>query len=173
MAGGYVRLRDRVLLVELRIGVADEQGFQLAEKVGGAERFDEQRGRVFSGPVFSIPSFSIPSLSVPMFSPPMFSGWGIGGEQGGCGMVRLAARGADDFQAGFFGFHVQVADDHLVDAGLHADKGLGGTAGGFDFESVKFENRFEGQQNGKIVVDNEDTTFHVHPLRGVGEAVHG
>jgi hypothetical protein len=42
-----------------------------------------------------------------------------------------------------------------------------------DFESVKFENRFEGQQDSKIIVDNENATFHVHPLRGVGAAVRG
>jgi len=27
---------------------------------------------------------------------------------------------------------------------------------------VKFENSLEGQQDGKIVVDNQDTAFHVH-----------
>ena len=75
-------------------------------------------------------------------------------------------RGADDFQAGLFGFHVQVADDHLVNAGFDAGKGLGGTAGGFDFKSVEIENGFERQQDGGIIVD-KNATFHLHLLRGL------
>ena len=63
------------LEAELLVGVADEQGFHLTQKIAGAERFDEQRVRVFSGPIFSVPMFS-----VPMFSSPMFSGWRIGCE---------------------------------------------------------------------------------------------
>ena len=45
-------------------------------------------------------------------------------------------------------------------------KGLGGTGGGFDFKSLEFENGFEGQQDGEIVVDEKNATFHVHLLSG-------
>jgi hypothetical protein len=139
--------------------VANEQGFHLTQKIAGAERFDEQGVRVFSRPIFSVPMFSVPMFSVPMFSSPMFSRWRIGCEQRSRGIVSLAARGADDFQAGLFGFHAQVADDHVVNGGLHAGKGLGGTAGGFHFKSVEFENSFEGQQDGEIVVDKKNAAF--------------
>src|SRR5450759_2407113 len=162
VALGFLRLRSGVVLAELLVGMADEQGFHLTQKIAGAERLDEQRVGVFSSPIFS----------VPMFSAPMFAGWWIGGEQSGRGVVSLAARGANDFQAGLFGFHAQVADDHLVNAGLHAGKGLGGTAGGFDFESVEFKNSLEGQQDGEIVIDKKNATLHVHLLTGVGDAVH-
>jgi len=46
---GVLRLRGRVLPAALCVGVADEQGFHLAQKIAGAERFDEQGLRVFSG----------------------------------------------------------------------------------------------------------------------------
>jgi hypothetical protein len=36
---------------------------------------------------------------------------------------------------------------------------------------VEFENSFEGQQNGEIVVDKKNATFHVHLLPKVGDAV--
>jgi hypothetical protein len=152
--------RGGVSLAFLLVGVADEQGFHLTQKVPGAERFDEQRVRVFASPIFPVPL-----LSVLMVCAPMFAGWWIGGEQGGRGIVSLAARGADDFQAGLFGFHAQVADDHLVNAGLHAGQGLGGTASSFDFKSVEFENRFEGEQDGEIVVDEKNAAFHRAPLK--------
>ncbi len=140
--------------------MADEQGFHLTQKIAGAERFDEQRVGVLPGPIFSVPM-----LSVPTFSSPMFSGWWIGGEQSGGGIVSLAARGADDLQASLFGFHTQVADDHLVNAGLHAGRRLGGTAGGFDFKSVEFKDSLEGQQDSEIVIDKKNATFHVQVLR--------
>jgi hypothetical protein len=105
--------------------------------------------------------FSVPMFSVPMFSPPMFSGWRIGCEQSSRGVVSLAARGADDFQTRLCGFHAQVADDHVVNGGFHAGKSLGGTAGSFDFKSVEFENSFQGQQDGEIVVDQKNAAFHV------------
>jgi hypothetical protein len=53
----------------------------------------------------------------------------------------------------------------VVNGGLHAGKGLGGTAGGFDFKSVEFENSFEGQQDGEIVVDQKNAAFHVRLLQ--------
>ena len=71
------------------MGVADEQSFHLTQKIAGAERLDEQRVKVFSDPIFSVRM-----CSVPMFSPPMFTGWRIGGEESGRGIVSLAARGA-------------------------------------------------------------------------------
>ncbi len=96
----------------------------------------------------------------------MFAGWRIGGEQSGRGIVSLAARSADDFQTGLFGFHAQVADYHLVNAGFHAGQSLGGTGGGFDFKSLEFKNGFEGQENGEIVIDEKNTAFHVQLLSG-------
>jgi hypothetical protein len=135
-----------VLKELLEVGVADEQSFHLPQKIAGAERLDEQRVGAFSGPILFVP---------------IFAGGRISGEQGGRGIVGLAARRAQDFQSGLFGFHAQVADDHVVNAGLQAGKGFGGTAGGFDFKSVQFEYRFEGQQDGEIVVDKKNTAFHV------------
>jgi len=141
--------------------VADEQGFHLTQKIAGAQRFDEQRVRVLSGPIFSFSMFSAPMFSVPMFSSPIVFRWRIGCEQSSRRVVSLAARGADDFQTRLCGFHTQVADDHVVNGGLHAGKGLGGTAGGFDFKSVEFENSFEGQQDGEIVVDQKNAAFQL------------
>ena len=95
----------------------------------------------------------------------------IGGEQSGRRIVALAARRADDFQSGLFGFHAQVADHHVVNAGLQAGKGFGGAAGGFHFKTVEFEDSFEGQQDGEVVVDEKNAAFHGAPRsRGVGDA---
>ena len=96
----------------------------------------------------------------------MFAGWGIGGEQSGRRIISLAARGADHFQASLFGFHAQIADHHLVNAGLHAGQGLGGTGCSFNFKSLEFENSFEGQQDGEIIIDEKNSAFHVHLLSG-------
>ena len=75
MAGGSLWVRGGVFLTKLPVGMADEQGFHLTQKITGAEWLDEQRVRVFSGPIFSV------SMScVPRFFVPMFSGWWIGGE---------------------------------------------------------------------------------------------
>jgi hypothetical protein len=54
----------------------------------------------------------------------------------------------------------------VVNGRLHAGKGLGGTAGGFDFKSVAFKHRFEGQQDGEIVVDQKNAAFHAHLFSG-------
>src|SRR5258708_27304000 len=101
------------------------------------------------------------------FTALVFSRWWIGGEQSGRGIVSLTARAADDLQASLLGFHAQVADDHLVNAGLHAGKGLGGTAGGFCFKSVEFKDSLAGQQGSEIVIDKKNSTFHVQLLRPV------
>src|SRR5258708_9395712 len=99
------------------------------------------------------------------FTALVFSRWWIGGEQSGRGIVSLAARAADDLQASLLGFHAQVADDHLVNAGLHAGKGLGGTAGGFHFTSLEFKDSLQGQQDGELVIHKKNAPFPVHLLR--------
>src|SRR5208282_2372147 len=115
---------------------------------------------------FSAPIWFVPALSFSGFSAPMLAGWRIGSQQSGRGIVSLAARGADHFQTGLFGFHAQVADYHLVNAGLYAGQGLGGTGRSFNFKSLEFENGFEGQQDGEIVIDEKNAAFHVHLLSG-------
>jgi hypothetical protein len=49
-----------ILLLELLVGVADEQGVHLTRKIASPERFDEQRVRIFSGPIFSVSKFPVP-----------------------------------------------------------------------------------------------------------------
>jgi hypothetical protein len=71
-------------------------------------------------------------------------------------------RRADNFQASFFGFHAQVADDHVVDARLHAGEGLGRAGGGFNLKFVEFQNSLQGQQDGEIVVNEKNAPFHMH-----------
>ena len=85
---GVLRLGAGITLAELLVGVADEQGFHLTQKVAGAERLDEQRVRVFSGPISPV----VPMFPVLMFPVPMFAGRRIGGEQSGRGIMGLAAR---------------------------------------------------------------------------------
>lgn len=155
-AVGVLCLGGGTALSDLLVGVADEQGFHLTQKIAGAERFDEQRFRVLSAPIFTVPLLSIP----------LFAGWRISREQSGRGIVSLPMRGAKHFQARLFGFHAQVADHHLVNAGLHADKSFRGTGGSVDGKSVEFENGLEGQQHGEIVVDNKNAAFHGAPLTG-------
>src|ERR1700722_14776097 len=109
---------------------ADEQRFDLPQEISGAKWFYEQGVGVCAGPVFSIARRS---------------GWRVGGKQRGGGIVGLAARGANYFETSLFGFHPQIADHHLVDAGFHASHSLGRTAGRLYFKSMEFKNRFESK----------------------------
>ena len=47
-------MRFAVALVELPVGVLDEEGFDLPQKIPGADWFDEQRVGIFSGPIFAV-----------------------------------------------------------------------------------------------------------------------
>jgi hypothetical protein len=64
--GWFLALKVGILLLELLVGVADEQGFHLRQKIAGPERFEEQRVRIFSGPIFSIPTLFRSKFSVPI-----------------------------------------------------------------------------------------------------------
>ena len=153
---GWLRLRGRVALtLLLKVGVADEQRFHLPQKIGGAERLDEQRVGTFSNLTFVAILLFI-TLPAPIFS----RGW-IGSEQCGRGIIGLAPGGAQDLESGFFGFHSQVADDHLVNAGLQAGEGFGRTRGRVHFKSMEFKHGFERQQDGEIVVDKKNAAFHM------------
>ena len=41
-------------------------------------------------------------------------------------------------------------------------KGFGGALRDFHFKLVEFEHSFERKQDGEIVVDEKNATFHVH-----------
>jgi hypothetical protein len=117
----------------LFVFVGDEQGFELADEVGGVHRLDEH----FVGAVFL----------------PFGIGEREGGEHGDSGPIGCFARGGDDFVAGGVAFHPHIGDDHVIGVGAHLQFCFFGGSGGFDLEAVDFKNCLESEQNGQFVVD--------------------
>ncbi len=145
-----MRLRRGITLTKLlAVGVADEQGFDLADQIVGAERLYEHRVRLPIGSVFPFD---------------LLARWGIGRQQGGGGIVALALGGPNYFHPSLFGFHTQITDHHVIGGGLQASERLGGSRGRFYFESMEFQNRLEGEKDGQIIVDEKNAPFQFAPL---------
>jgi hypothetical protein len=88
------------------------------------------------------------------------SGWWVCGEKSGGRVIGLATRNAQNFQPGVFRFHPQVTDYHLVNARLESSKGFGRAAGSIYLKSMKFENGFQSEQDGEIVIHKKNAAFH-------------
>jgi hypothetical protein len=141
-----VRLSGLAPAAFLLVRPLDEQSLDLAQEIAGAERFDQQRLGMLPRPVIPV--------------------GGVGGEQGGGRFVALTASCADNLQTRLFGFHAQIADDHVVDAGLESGEGFRRVGGGLNFKAMEFEDGFKGQQNSQVVIDEQNAPFHVHPEGG-------
>jgi len=144
-----VCLKKRAATAELlTVRVANQQGLDLANQVSGAKRLDKHGLWVLG--------------AVAMIAAGIFAEWGIGSQNRGSGVVALPARGADHFQARLLGFHVQVADHHVIVARLQMANRFGCVGGRFYFEIMEFQHGFQGQQNREVVIDEKDAPFHSH-----------
>jgi len=76
----------------------------------------------------------------------------------------LAVGGTYNFESGVLGFHAEVADHHVIDARFHAGECFSLTGRGFYLKTMEFQNRFQGQEDGKIVIHQEYSSLHVAPL---------
>src|SRR5260370_25608199 len=85
---------------------------------------------------------------------------GEGGQNGTGWVVGGFSGGANHIVAGLGMLHLHVGDHHVVVGGLQLENGFGGGGGGFNLEAVDFQNRFQGQQNGDLIVSKKNAAFH-------------
>ena len=104
--------------------------------------------------------------------PVLFRDW-IGGEQSDCGAIGSGAGGGDDLGTGGVAFHAHVRDDHVVLALAEQQLALARGGGGVDIEAADFENSFEGEEDGDLVVYEKYAAFHSDdsPLERVSDGI--
>lgn len=120
--------------------MGDQQGFDLPEQVVGIHGLDQH---------------GVGALFLPVTAKQRERS-----KNGDGGVVVFLLGFADHVIAGGFGLHPHVGDDHLVGVFREAALSLCGRGGGFHFESVDFEDRFQRQKNRKFVINQQDATFH-------------
>jgi hypothetical protein len=130
-----------------KIGIANEQCLDLPHEFARAEGLDEQGiGMVgAAGPIR-----------------PILVGGRKSREQSGGRRIVLTVRGANYFKTRLFGFHAKIADHHVINARIHASERLGRAFRNFHFEIVQLKDSFQREQDGEIVIDEKNASFHLH-----------